>query len=474
MIAPRITITATHSGAGKSSWTLGLLAAFRAQGVAVQPFKAGPDFIDPGLHTAVSGRISRNLDTRLMSRECVRRLFFRNALSADLSLIEGVMGYFDGAPDKSRSGLAEGSTADLAAALRCPVLLILDVNGASDSAAATALGFVRYVRRSLIRGFLLNRAGSPKHAEAVRRAVEKSTELPVFGYLPREEALVLQDRHLGLVSASEDQGFGEAVGRLREAILRTTDLGAIRAVADSAPALEEPRGGPLPGQGASDMRRPPVRIAVARDQAFSFLYEDNLDLLRTLGVRTVFFSPLRDHALPPDIGGAYFCGGYPELYADALAANTPMRASVRCAAEAGLPILAECGGYMYLLEEIVSREGRRTPGAGVLRGTAVMGKSLAALGYCQAEAINDCILAPKGRVLAGHVFHWSSVTGADASGKPALLLRTSGHPPVTDGVSHASVFASYVHFHFAGCPAAARRFVRHCRLYAAQGGSAHA
>lgn len=459
---PRILIAATHSGAGKTSFTLGLLSVFRKRGLDVQAFKAGPDYIDPALHTALTQRPSRNLDTRLMSQRCVVELFLRNARGADLALVEGVMGYYDGVETGQRSG----STASLARILRLPVLLLIDVRGMSSSAAATALGFLRYGKTPRIKGFLLNKVGSQRHYGMTRRAIEEATGLPVLGYLPKDDSLSLAERHLGLVDPHGSDSFWSTVDRLQEATERFVDIDGLLTIARSAPELKAVSSLLFPPEEAHRQKQEAaVRIAVARDEAFSFYYEDNLDLLRRFGAELVFFSPLKDRQLPSGIGGLYLGGGYPELHVQEINANADMRQAIRDAAEKGIPILAECGGFMYLLEEIEGTGGMRAPGAGVFRGRSVMGKRRAALGYYDAEVLEDCIIARKGSHLVGHAFHWSSIESPEQSANPALLLSRDGAAPVADGMIRGEIFASYVHFHFATHPGAARRFVAHCRRF---------
>lgn len=461
---PRLVVGAAASGAGKSSWTLGLLAAFARRGLEVQPFKAGPDYLDPALHSLLSRRVSRNLDTRMLSEGTVRRLFSRAASGADLALVEGVMGYYDGAGP----GDARGSTADLARVLDAPAVLVLDVRSSAASAGAVALGFLRYRRNSRVRGFLLNRVGSPRHLETVRQAVEGATGLPVYGYLPKDATLALPERHLGLVGGGENAAFAATVDRLADRLEEHTDLDALVALARSAPPL----------RGGSAAQRPESealvacggpRIAVARDAAFSFYYQDNLEDLTALGATLVPFSPVAGETLPPRCSGVYLGGGYPELHARALAENRRLAEDLRVLARSGLPILAECGGYMYLCAAIVDSEGSEHPMAGLFSDVAVMGNSRAALGYYDGTVLTPSVFAPEGAPLGGHCFRWSGVRPSDDDGEagPALLLSKGGTDTSTqDGRVLPSVFASYLHIHFSAHPGFAKNFVRACGDYA--------
>ncbi len=458
---PRLCVAASSSGAGKTSVTLGLLRALSRRGLAVRPFKVGPDYIDPGLHALACGSPSHNLDSRLMDREAILSIFSARASGADLAVIEGVMGYFDG------DGSGRGSTAELAAMLRTPVVLLLDLRASAESAAAVALGFVRYRRPSRIAGFILNRTAGGKHYESAKAAVERATGLPVFGCLPKDTKASLPERHLGLVSGGENPAFEGAVDALADALELNCDLDALLAAARRAPPL--PPGPPLPwlrasqGRGASEAGPQPL-IAVARDEAFSFYYEDNLNALRDLGATLAFFSPLHDGELPEGSDGLYLGGGYPELYARALSENVAMRASIRSAAASGLPIFAECGGYLYLTERFRTGNGEELPMAGVVPGTAIMTGGIVALGYHEAETLAESFV-PAGTLLDGHCYHWSHVEGADAS-RAAITLAKPGKAAEPDGFASPSLFASYLHMHFAGQPGFARAFADACRGYA--------
>jgi cobyrinic acid a,c-diamide synthase len=447
---PRLLVGAAASGSGKTSLVVGLLEALRRRGIDVRPFKAGPDFLDPALHAAVLGRPSRNLDLRLMGEAGIMACLGRAGGGGDLALVEGAMGYYDGEPR---------SSADLARFIGAPSVLVLDARASAESSAATALGFARYRRRSRIAGFVADRISSERHYGLVRRAVEARTGLPMLGYLPEDEALALPARRLGLVSPEENAGFARAVRALGDAVSARVDLDALLAVASNAPELPDPPCS-LPAS-APDL----VRIAVARDEAFSFYYEDNFDILRKLGAELAFFSPLGDSALPEGASALYLGGGYPELHLEEIGDNRAMRDSVKAARDAGMPIYAECGGYLYLLEAMEDSDGTVRPGLGLAPGIARSGGRLAALGYREGRTLGVSPLGRSGCRLRGHVFHYYRVEGGGRA--PAIeLARPGGEERGAEGFLDGRLFASFLHVHFAANPSAAKSFVAEARRYA--------
>jgi cobyrinic acid a,c-diamide synthase len=472
----RLVIAAASSGAGKTSFTLGLLGALRARGLEVAAFKAGPDYIDTQLHAAVLRRPSRNLDIRLMGRGAVLACLARNGADNALSVIEGVMGLYDG------SSLGT-STADLAVLTASPVLLLVDASASAESAGAVALGFASYRRDVRVAAVILNRIAGKEHFEAAKAAVYAATGLPVLGYLPSDPALSLPERHLGLVEPGDSPDFDRAASALAAAVEAHVDLDALIALAESAPCLPAAASSAGYTGGAvsacavagADAAAPvpalrPLRVAVARDAAFSFYYEDNFDAMRDAGLEPVFFSPLEDPALPTGVSGLYLGGGYPELHAAALGRNDAMRDSIRRAAAAGLPVFSECGGYLYLLESLEDLEGRAHAGCGILPGRARMGRKLAALGYREGRTLRDSVLGPAGTLLSGHVFHFSTVEGAEgvlSLGLPAPAgAGRPARPPEPDGSARGSAFGSYLHLHFAKNPEALANFAAACRTFA--------
>jgi cobyrinic acid a,c-diamide synthase len=446
---PRIVIAAPASGSGKSTVAMGLMAALSGHHI-VQGFKVGPDYIDPGYHTAASGRVSRNLDTWMVPPWRVKALFAHAASDADLAIIEGVMGLFDGYEAQSESG----STAELAKLLAAPVILVLDVGKMARSAAAMAQGYRNFDPQLDVAGVICNNVGSEHHALWVTEAIE-AVGLPVLGCIPRSEGLKIPERHLGLQTAIERSAelkeFLECAGKL---MARHIDLEQLWNIACRAPALEVDDLPSIPNVPCQ------VRLAVAYDEAFCFYYEDNFDLLRAAGAEIIFFSPLRDAALPARISGLYLGGGYPELYAAQLAANEPMRSAVRAAIEAGLPTYAECGGLMYLTQGITDFAGETYTMAGVLPGRAQMRRQLA-MGYRVVRARRDLLLLRRGEQVRGHEFHYSDWVGHTANCAYEIASR-QGEGTYREGFARGNLLASYVHLHFAADPKLAINFVNAC------------
>ena len=440
---PGLLIAGTHSGCGKTTVTLAVMAALARRGVRVQPFKCGPDFIDPSLHRLVTGRVSRNLDVRMCGTDFVRRTFARHAPADGCSVVEGVMGLFDG---------DRGSAACLAKTLDLPVLLVVDVRSAAESVAAVVKGFDTLDPDLRVAAVAANRIGSERHGEMVAAAVRAHCRPEVLGLVPRRAEVAIPSRHLGLHMGEEQPlsaGGLDQLARLAEDHLdldRLLTLAADRQpVTDAFPTAAAAEGGP-------------VRIGVARDSAFCFYYEDNLDLLCAAGAELVFFSPLIDHNLPVDLGGLYLGGGYPELHAERLAANTTLRAAIRAFADSGRPVLAECGGFMFLTRALIDLEGREHPMVGIYPCRARMQHRLASLGYRQPTLTRDTWLGPAGTVLAGHEFHYSTLEGE----LPATTAFRLDHGRA-EGYLHENVLAGYVHLHWGRTPEVAARFFRACR-----------
>lgn len=457
MKIPRLVIAGASSGVGKTTIAAGLITALRRRGLRIQPFKVGPDYLDPTYHTLVSGLPCRNLDSWMLSDGALRTLFFRAAARADLALVEGVMGLYDG-----RGGAGEaGSTAELAKRLHAPVLLVLDVAKVSRSAAAMALGYKGFDPGLPLAGFLLNGVASERHFRWAREAVEGATGLPVLGCLPKGMEARLPERHLGLVPAHEDPDLAAALDRIGQQVEATLDLGAILDVAAGAPCLLKPE--PV---GLFPVEPPiPARIAVAQDAAFSFYYQDSLDLLEAWGATLVPVSPLRHEGLPPGVHGLYLGGGFPELHAAALEANASFRAAVREAASAGMPVYGECGGLMYLAEGIVTFEGRRHEMVGLTPGWSTMHRRRAQMGYVEAEALRDVLFLRAGQRIRAHEFHWSDLPGPERSAAYRTLDPEGRLEGFVAG-SAQNVLGSYLHLHLGSDPVLPRRFVGACARFA--------
>lgn len=449
---PRLFIAAPQSGSGKTIVASGLMALL-ARERKVQGFKVGPDYIDAMYHAAATGRSGRNLDGWMLPEEAVLDLFARACRGADIALVEGVMGLFDGFDGRSDSG----STAQMAKLLGAPVLLVIDVSKMARSVAALARGFCDYDPDLNLAGVICNRVGSPSHAAVLADALADAG-IEVLGMLPRTNGLVVPERHLGLLTAVEDRHRAQAMlAEAADLIAANVDVPRIAALAETAEALEFEA--PDPPQAAHHG----VRIAVGRDEAFCFYYEDNLDLLRQAGAELVFFSPLRDGGLPEGCAGIYLGGGYPELYAAQLSENRALLAALRQAHAEDMPIYAECGGLMLLSESITDLQGKRFPMAGILPGAVHMQHKLS-LGYCHVHARRHTLLLREGEALRGHEFHYSSWDAGEAGGGHSAYSKTSRRSgeDVPEGYAAGNLLASYVHLHFAACPRLAQRFVERC------------
>lgn len=446
----RIVVAGIASGVGKTTFACALAAAFAARGRRVQPFKVGPDYIDPGYHTRAAGRASRNLDSFLLPHATLRAVFTRAAAPVDLAVVEGVMGLFDG-----RSGAdEEGSTAEVAKLIDAPVLVVIDVRAMARTAAALALGCLRMDPALRIAGFLLDRVGSDAHARSASDAIEAATGLPVLGALPRDEALVLPERHLGLVPVVEDAPHDAFFARLAMLAERHVALDRIWRIAADAPPL--PPDDVVPGAPPASR----ARIAIARDRAFHFYYEDALEVLAASGAELVPFSPLADRRVPDGAQGVYVGGGFPEMHAAALAANRPMRDALARAVRDGVPVYAECGGLMYLGRSLEDLDGRRHEMVGVIPMDSVMRRRHLTLGYRTVSSLRATPLLRAGETVRGHEFHWSELARPLPSDRAAYRVAERGG--VLEGYADRGVLGSYVHLHFAAHPAMARRFVESC------------
>jgi cobyrinic acid a,c-diamide synthase len=434
-----IVVAGTHSGVGKTSVTLGLIGALARRGLTVQPFKVGPDFIDPLHHTRAAGRASRNLDGWMLDPDANRACFARASTGADAAAIEGVMGLFDGSEGRSD----RGSTAEMAKLLGLPVVLVIDASAMARSAAALIHGFASFDPDLRIAGVILNNVGGEAHAEMIREAV--AGDVPILGAIPRAADLTVPERHLGLHLPDEArQDHAERLASLVEAHVNLDKL---------LEAAHAERPAPPPAVGTPE---PIARIGVARDEAFCFYYADNLELLEQAGAELVEFSPIAD-PLPADLDGLYIGGGYPELHAAGLAANTGARGAIREFATAGGPIYAECGGLMYLGETLELEDGAHSL-CGVLPFSTRMPAPLT-LSYVEVETTGGLFGA--GGSARGHVFHHSEI-----SGKPAVerrhRLQTTRGDETEEGYSAGNVLASYAHLHFGSAPDLASTFVNRC------------
>lgn len=448
----RLLIGGTASGVGKTTLTAGLIAALRQHGLRVQPFKAGPDYIDPSYHTAAAGVPSRNLDSWMLPHTHLRDLFGRAAARADVAIVEGVMGIFDGYDATGEAG----SSAEIAKLLGAPAVLVVDGSKMARSAGAMVLGYRQFDPALDLRGVIFNRVGSPRHFNLLAEATRRTTDVQVLGYLPRDEGLQIPERHLGLIPTAERGRLDGLIDALARRVAETVDLDSVLALARSAPPLASDESPLFPAEPQ------PARtaIALASDQAFSFYYDDSLDLLRAWGAEIVPFSPLRDRALPAGVGGVYIGGGFPEVYAEGLAANEAMLGELRHAHASGLPIYAECGGLMYLSQGITTFEGQRYPMAGLVPAWSVMQGRRVSLGYASARALRSTLVAKEGDLLRGHEFHWSKLDHDLPADHAPYRVENRGDR--LEGFTQGRLLASYVHLHFGSDARLAPRLVAAC------------
>lgn len=483
-----IVIAGTHSGCGKTTIALGLLAALKKKGLSVQSFKAGPDFIDTGLHRMITGRPSRNLDLWMCGEDYVKTCFHKHSTDVDISVVEGVMGLYDG----------DFSTARLADVLNLPVILIVDAYGMAESVGAVVKGFAEYrateqqsdrtientkEATALVAGIIFNRVASERHFKRLKNSVRG---VEVLGYLPRDLKFEIPHRHLGLTVAEENPISDEAIERLADAVLENVDVEAIIGRNDCPPLLQtvipakqsfsnRQQGGDCPRftgaaveSGLSPTSAP--RIAIAYDKAFCFYYEDNLDLLKQACAEIIKFSPLNDKTVP-EADAIYIGGGYPELYARELSKNQSMLDSIYNWAESGKPMYAECGGLMYLSQGIHDFKGDFFKMAGVLPFETQMKNGRSHLGYREIQLKEDCILGKKGDKLRGHEFHYSEIkdntqktedrgqkTG-NGLYKVYSLKNNSAHNIPDEGYRHKNTLGSYIHIHFGSNPDIAHSFI---------------
>lgn len=462
-----IVIAAPMSGSGKTTVTLGLMESLKRRGLSVAPFKVGPDFIDPGWHRLATGRTSVNLDGWMCREGFVRQTFALHARGCDLAVIEGVMGLFDGIDGVSDAG----STAQIARFLEAPVILVVDARSQARSAAALVRGFSRFDPDVHVAGVIFNNVGSDSHARILRDAMISAVpEVRIFGCIPRDERLRIPSRHLGLVTVDQNPLPDDFLDCLSSIIQQHVDLEGILSLTSPGSSFPPVGGGqgwggtchdhssvsisptpqpPVKGEGAG------IRIAVARDAAFCFVYEDNLRLLREAGAGLVEFSPLADSGLPERIGGIYLPGGYPELFAGALAANVGMKQEIRSAIEKGMPVYAECGGFIYMTENFV----------GVFPVSTRMLPRRKALGYREVELVADTFFGLRGTVARGHEFHYSEMDEMPDTIERVYRVRKNGLELGFEGYRYRNCLASYIHLHFGSCPEMASAFMERCRHY---------
>ena len=447
-------LAGTGSGCGKTTVTLGLLRVLQQRGMRVQPFKVGPDYLDTAWHTAVTGVESRNLDSFMLPAPTLNALFNQQMQAADIAVIEGVMGLYDGYgtdPDYC-------SSAALAKQLGVPVILLVDGKAVSTSIAATVMGFQHFDPALTIAGVIVNRVNSDSHYQLLKHAIEHYCGIPALGYVPVTAGVALPERHLGLVTARESVIDSQSWRDFAGSIAQTLDIDKLLSLS-TLPALPEGQWPALPARDEGEG----ITLALADDEAFNFYYPDNIELLRNTGVKIVRFSPLHDAKLP-ECQMLWLGGGYPELYARALSANRSMLDAIRSANQRGVAIYAECGGLMYLGSTLRDAAGDIHSMVGVIPGHSEMGKRLTRFGYCEATASQPMLLADAGETLRGHEFHYSDFTPEQDAVMQCRKTRDGRMlSQWQGGWQVGNTYASYLHIHFAQRPTMLSRWIAAAR-----------
>lgn len=448
---PRVLIAGVTSGVGKTSITCSIIHGMKERGYSVQPFKVGPDYIDPTYLTAISGNNTRNLDSWIMGKDAVIQSFLKNSQS-DISVVEGVMGFYDGFSGDSNFS----STHHIASILETPVVLILDASRTARSIAATALGYTKFHRNSRIIGFILNKIGSKKHEEMCKSALS-GLKIPILGVVPKNLDFDMQSRHLGLIPVIEQNDLKQKIKKISKKISHYLDIDRIISITNNA--------SPILQTGILPQAKSKTTIAVALDKSFNFYYYDNFDALRRDGAKIEFFSPISDPT-PPKCDGLYIGGGFPEVLGQLLTKNHTMKKSIKSLAEQGMPIYAECGGLMYLTKSI-EYGNKKYPTVGLFDAETVMEKKMT-LNYTKAQAISNCIIAKKSTRLFGHEFHYSELRSVPKDSKFAYELSIGvGIDGKKDGMTEHSTLASYMHLYF-GRNNYSKNFVDSCIRFSAR------
>ena len=472
---PRIAIAATHSGSGKTIITLGIMAALKKRSLTVQGFKCGPDYIDPGFHTAITRRQSRNLDSWFIKPALLKKVFFNNAHDADISVIEGVMGLFDG----RNSFNNHGSTAEICQTIQAPVILVLDARSMARSAAAIVRGFQVFSKKVNIAGVIANKIGSKNHLEIIRESVEKECGIPLIGGILFDEKMKIPERHLGLLPALESGNLDNLFNHLAEVMENSLDMDQLlkitgyRKKTNPVAATLQPYLKPV--------QKLPIKIAVARDAAFNFYYPENLEAMRQAGMEPVYFSPLKNEPLPVGVCGIYLGGGFPEVFSRQLSRNHISKKTLKDAIDNGMPAIAECGGFMYLVDEIVDQNNKVFSMTGILPGRVIMQKQRAALGYREISGLKNNPVLKEGDVIRGHEFHYSVYEPAacagntnkktgyvyeNKKGQMFSAYRMKGrNTDQESGFVYKNLVAGYAHFYFLSNLKMLLRWAAVCREY---------
>ena len=453
-------IAGDRSGVGKTTITIAILAYLRAKNHQTQSFKVGPDYIDPMFHTAVTGIVCRNLDPVLTSPSYIQKSFQRYSQHVDSVVIEGVMGLFDGVcnPDINNGLNDYGSTAHIARILELPVVLVLDCSRLSSSIAAIAFGYANLDPEVNIAGVILNKVASDRHLELLQGALN-TISMPILGVLRRDEAIRLQDRHLGLVPSTELPEIRRTFTQLANVAQESLNWEKLLPLIQQIPTRTPDR-----LSGVKQLSASTIKLAVARDKAFSFYYQDNLDILTELGAELIFWSPLEDPQVPEGIQGMYFGGGFPEVFAQQLAGNHDVLKQLKQMILAGIPTYAECGGLMYLCQKLIDLEEQSWSMVGIIPSSVTM-KAKLTLGYRQAIALQDSSLVKIQQTIRGHEFHHSQLNIASITPQWQLQGLHKSSPKLTEGWNISSLHASYLHLHWGECKHLVQRFIDRCRNF---------
>lgn len=453
---PRVVFAASQSSSGKTTVVTGILRALANRGLKVAPFKIGPDYIDPTYHTLAAKNQGHNLDPFLVKKENLLGLFTYETKGSDIAIIEGVMGLYDG----GKGGIS--STASISKELDAPVILVLNCKSMGDSAAAIALGFKNYDEEVNIAGVILNCLGSKSHYQMIKDAMEK-IGITVLGGIYRDESLKMPERHLGLIPTAE-KDTSQLVDKIAQKVAAEIDIDKILEIAKTAPAI-------ILDEKKEDMAKEfqGIKIAIAKDEAFSFYYKASLKVLEDLGAELIFFSPLHDEKLPHSIHGLIIGGGFPELFAEKLASNHSLKEDIKKKAENHLPIYGECGGYMYMTESIATFDGKKYPMLDLIPNKTKMEKKLQTVGYVCGIIERDCIIGKKGETFSGHEFHFSVESERKEENFAYEMIKNRNNQRYKGGYSKGNIFASYLHLHFLGNKKAAHNFLKACQKYSQKG-----
>jgi len=448
----RLLIAGTRSGVGKTTISLGLMAALTKRKYDVQPFKVGPDYIDPGFHTIVTDNESYNLDSYFLGENGVKELFLRNTVDSDIAIIEGVMGLFDGKGKKGTS-----SSAEIAKTLKTPVILVIDGKKMAQSGAALVYGYKNYDSDLDVKGVILNNIASERHYMLLKESIEsKPVNLKVLGYLPRQEELELPERHLGLVPIQESEDLKDYISKLVTLMEKYIDLDEIIKIADNNLEIN------IEDKKLYNHRKKyDIDLGVAYDQAFNFYYQYNLDLLEKMGANIIYFSPVKDKKLP-EVDGIYIGGGFPESFLGQLEKNESMKKDIKEKVKDGIPVYAECGGLMYLSESIVDQQNTLYEMLALIPAQVIMEDSLQEMGYRKVEVIKSNVILPKGEKAKGHVFHYSKLNKISKKVKKCYRINQNKLEGYSSG---SNILGSYLHLHFGSNTKIVRNFLHKAQLF---------